>query len=85
MTPSGPTDPADNMDSQEELDQLREHISRSVADQLLRDSPIDWAALTRLDKPVLRIQVSLLQDEAAPIASVSSIVFQPILSPSSYY
>lgn len=52
------------MDSQQDdLTRLREQISQAVADQLLRDSPIDWAALTQLDKPVLRIHFSL-QDEA---------------------
>lgn len=50
---------------QDDLTRLREHISQAVADQLLRDSPIDWAALTQLDKPVLRIHFSL-QDDAPP-------------------
>lgn len=64
---------------QDDLERFREHISQLLADQLLRDSPIDWTTLAQLNKPVLRIQLSL-QDEArhdpdhpmtTPIASVS--------------
>lgn len=52
-----------DMFSADDLDRLRDHISRSVADQLLQDSSINWTNLQRLDKPVLCIQARL-QDGA---------------------
>lgn len=55
---------AQAQDSQQLTRSLRDQISQAVADQLLRDSPmLDWAALTQLDKPVLRIHFTL-QDDA---------------------
>lgn len=49
--------PADSdMSQQEEM--LREHISRSLVEQL-RNSSFDWTVLQSLQNPVLRIEACL--------------------------
>lgn len=63
-----------NVLSDDDVERLREHISRAVADRLLQDASIDWATLQRLDKPFLRINASLQEgpdDAGAAVGTVS--------------
>lgn len=61
------------MFADEHLERLREHICRSVADRLLQDSSIDWAALQRLDKPVLRIEACLQDGSDETTTAVGTV------------
>lgn len=61
------------MFSKEDLERLKEHISRSVADQLLQDDSINWSALERLDKPVLRIEACLRDGSDETTTAVGTV------------
>lgn len=59
--------------SDDDVERLREHISRSVADQLLQDSSINWATLQHLDKPFLRIKASLQEGPGEATTAVGTV------------
>ena len=76
--------PADSDRSQQE-ELLREHISRSLVEQL-RNSNFDWTALQSLQNPVLRIEACLeerpthLVRQSTPGMVVSVAHPSPIMS-----
>lgn len=47
---------------------MREHIARAVAERIVEETAIDWAAVRQLDKPILRIQ-ACVQDGSKQTAN----------------
>lgn len=66
---------------EEDIARVREHIARAIAERIVEETAIDWAAVRQLDKPILRVQ-ACLQDGAkqtanqcipGPIITVSAV------------
>lgn len=53
---------------EEDIARVREHIARAIAERIVEETAIDWAAVRQLDKPILRVQ-ACLQDGAKQTAN----------------